>query len=288
MKPFEYLKEYQTFNSVEEMDLEVDKHIQEHYYKLTKSERAIIYKIASHALDYPGVSHLKISTIANGLSISTKTVQRAINKFESLHIIKRQATKKMNGIKGANIYIFLKYNVPSKMSQQDEAEIPCESKDKITKSEKEPLLSFNLLKQALNNNKIYNISNSENTGSKDEKIKEYGNEYQKSIYNFINFMPFHKDIMEHAYEISMSLDMETKEDFILAKDSIKKTSLDMLDKLFVHSSVRATVQKMYNNAKKRRDCNVDLARYNWLKPKKEDKPYKKPPFDITSYNWLTV
>ena len=48
---FEYLAQYTTFTSVEEMDQHVEKHIQAHYYDLTKSERAIVFKIASHSVD---------------------------------------------------------------------------------------------------------------------------------------------------------------------------------------------------------------------------------------------
>lgn len=51
---FEYLADYVTFESVEEMDMNVEQHIQEHYYDLTDNERAIVFKLASHALDYPG------------------------------------------------------------------------------------------------------------------------------------------------------------------------------------------------------------------------------------------
>ena len=81
---FEYLAQYETFDSVQEMNQHVEEHIQQQYYELTESERAIVYKLASHSLNYPGVCHLKASTIADSLEISTKTVYRAIKKLESL------------------------------------------------------------------------------------------------------------------------------------------------------------------------------------------------------------
>ena len=81
---FEYLAQYTTFNSVIDMDQHVEEHIQQHFYELTESERAIVFKLASHSLEYPGACHLKASTIATALEISTKTVYRGIKKLESL------------------------------------------------------------------------------------------------------------------------------------------------------------------------------------------------------------
>ncbi|MEK4495077.1 helix-turn-helix domain-containing protein [Ureibacillus sp. FSL W8-0352] len=142
---FEYLAQYTTFTSVEEMDQHVEKHIQAHYYVLTKSERAIVFKLASHSLQYPGASHLKAETIADSLGISTKTVYRAIKKLESLGIIKKVNYTRGKGGQGANIYIILPHNVPAKMSEQSNAENT--NKDNISEQnfEKQPLNSFNLL-----------------------------------------------------------------------------------------------------------------------------------------------
>ncbi|QQP11529.1 hypothetical protein FJQ98_20370 [Lysinibacillus agricola] len=61
---FEYLAAYTTFDSIADMDKSVEDHMATHYYDLTESERAIVFKFASHSLEYPGVCHLKASTIA--------------------------------------------------------------------------------------------------------------------------------------------------------------------------------------------------------------------------------
>lgn len=291
MAAFEYLKQYVTFQSVDEMDAEVEKHIQTHYYNLTASERAIVFKLASHALEYPGVCHLKASTIADGLEISVKTVQRAIKKLTDLQIIKKQATKKMNGIKGANIYIFLKHNVPSEMSERVNSETTCESKKEVEHSENQPLQSFNLLKQAHKNNKYIESVEEQPVSeeSKEQKIKQYGNKYQQALFDFIHMMPFSESILNAAYEISLAISMETKEDFILAKDTIKKVAMDMLSHLRISSTVRGVVATAYNNAKKRRDSGLNIIRYNWLLNKKKDEEsiYNPPPVDIAHYDWLT-
>lgn len=143
MAAFEYLAQYTTFESVEEMDQHVEKHIQAHYYNLTKSERAIVFKIAAHALQHPGASHLKAETIANSLGISTKTVYRAIKKLESLGIIKKVNYTRGKGGQGANIYIILPHNVPAKMSERQNAENVDNDNVQEIKSENQPLNSFN-------------------------------------------------------------------------------------------------------------------------------------------------
>ena len=61
---FEYLAQYTTFESIADMDTAVENHMTAHYYDLTESERAIVFKLASHALEYPGACHLKVATIA--------------------------------------------------------------------------------------------------------------------------------------------------------------------------------------------------------------------------------
>ncbi|AMW98476.1 helix-turn-helix domain-containing protein [Rummeliibacillus stabekisii] len=293
MAAFDYLKQYINFSSVKEMDQEVEKHIQAHYYNLTASERAIIFKLAAHALEYPGVTHLKASTIAAALEISTKTVYRAIKKLESLGIIKKENTVKSKGGQGANIFIILKHNVPAEMSEREKDEKPCESKGEEEVSENQSSKSFNLLKQALQNNNIYSNEANEPVSeeSKEQKIKQYGNEYQQSLYNVIRMMPFAESMVNAAYEISLALTMKTKEDFILAKDTIKKVSMDMLSHLRVCSTVRAVVEAAYNKARNRRESHSNLVRCNWLRMETkasimEEKARMKPSFDVTKYNWL--
>ncbi|MFA1738962.1 helix-turn-helix domain-containing protein [Lysinibacillus fusiformis] len=113
---FEYLAQYITFDSVADMDKSVEDHMSVHYYNLTDSERAIVFKLASHSLEHTGVCHLKASTIATSLEISTKTVYRSMKKLTELGIIEKVPSTKLNGIKGASIYRILPY-VPSSVSQ---------------------------------------------------------------------------------------------------------------------------------------------------------------------------
>ncbi|RIJ63431.1 helix-turn-helix domain-containing protein [Rummeliibacillus sp. POC4] len=288
---FEYLKQYITFNTIDEMDQEVEKHIQSHYYKLTSSERSILYKIASHCLDYPGTCHLKASTIADNLEISTKTVYRAIKKLESLNIIKKETTVRGKGGQGANIFIILPCNVLPQMSERENMENVTESKGEVEDSENQPSNSINLLKQALTNNNIYNTS--EHSAGKDEKIKQYDNKYQQMLYEFFQMMPFADKVLNSAYEISLAIQMESKQDFVLAKDTIKNIAMDMLSHLRINSSVRAVVEGAYYKAIERRDSGLNLIRYNWLSNRKNTHTdsntiENKPPFDICRYDWLST
>ncbi|WP_217581558.1 helix-turn-helix domain-containing protein [Lysinibacillus sp. GbtcB16] len=133
-----------------------------HFYGLTESERAIIFKLVSHALEHPGACHLKASTIATSLEISTKTVYRAISKLELLGIIKKQSTTKEKGGNGANIYIILPY----------QTEI-CESHIK-------PFEEF----EVVTLQETYKVAKAEK-----EAHKEYMNKSQQMLYDFMLSLP---------------------------------------------------------------------------------------------------
>ncbi|WP_081977859.1 helix-turn-helix domain-containing protein [Lysinibacillus odysseyi] len=142
MAAFDYLEQYSTFETVAAMDVAVEQHIQQHYFDLTESERAIVFMLASRSLLHPGASHLKAETIADQVGVSTKTVYRSIKKLAELGIIEKVPGTKLNGIKGASIYRILPY-VPSGVSQRVTAHKASSSKDQAPKSENQPSISFN-------------------------------------------------------------------------------------------------------------------------------------------------
>ncbi|EON70155.1 helix-turn-helix domain-containing protein [Lysinibacillus sphaericus] len=140
---FEYLAAYTTFESIADMDKSVEDHMATHYYDLTESEHAIVFKLASHSLEHPGACHLKAATIAAALDVSTKTVYRSIKKLAELGIIEKVPGTKLNGIKGASIYRILPY-VPSSVSQRETADEA--SNDMVSEqfTENQSSKSFNL------------------------------------------------------------------------------------------------------------------------------------------------
>lgn len=144
-----YLKDYSYFNSVKEMDENVQQHIKRVEGKLTKATLKVLYAIAGHSIDYVGAAHLKAKTIANEIGMSTKSVYRAVKELVEFDIISKENKTKLNGIKGANIYSILpcvQSNVPSEMSHRENSEKTCESKIEVAKNETE---SLNLLNNNL-------------------------------------------------------------------------------------------------------------------------------------------
>ncbi|MCT6925419.1 helix-turn-helix domain-containing protein [Metasolibacillus sp.] len=151
MAVFDYLEQYATFQSVEDMDKSVEGHMAEHYFNLTESERAIVFMLASRSLAYPGACHLKADTIATKLNISAKTVYRAVKKLNELGIIKKVTTiRDKNGGQGANVYVILPY-VPPQMSERENANTSDNNAVCEPSTENQPSISFNLKNNLLNN-----------------------------------------------------------------------------------------------------------------------------------------
>ena len=101
----EYLKDYSLFDSVDEMDKQIENRINS--LSLTKSERDIVFAIKGHCLIPAGACTLLNKTIAKEANVSLITVSRAIRKLVKLGIIGKVNKPKKNGIKGANIYYFI-------------------------------------------------------------------------------------------------------------------------------------------------------------------------------------
>ncbi|MGG2107766.1 helix-turn-helix domain-containing protein [Lysinibacillus pakistanensis] len=248
---FEYLAKYTTFDSIEEMDQHVEEHIQQHLYELTESERAIVYKLASHSLNYPGVCHLKASTIAESLEISTKTVYRAIKKLESLGIIKKETTTKEKGGRGANIYIILPVQSESCESQYEPFEIV-------------PL------------QEVYNQVHVDR-----EACKEFMNDYQVMLYDFMYSLPLPDNFKDDLHKVVLASNVSRIQEFIKAKNIIFKMVNDIKDGvLTVTKTIRAIFIGAHNKAVHR------IGKYpttNTTYMKKKSVNVRPVPF----YNWLS-
>jgi len=244
---FEYLAAYTTFDSIADMDHHVEGHIQQHFYDLTESERAIVYKLASHSLNYPGVCHLKASTIAESLEISTKTVYRAIKKLESLGIIKKETTTKEKGGRGANIYIIL----------------PVQSE--TCESHYEPFEVVPL-------QEVYNQVHADR-----EACKEFMNEYQVMLYDFMHSLPHPDNFKDDLHKVVLASNVSSIQEFIKAKKNIIfKMVNDIKDGvLTVTKTIRAIFIGTHKKAIQRRDRHT---------PKIVQKHVNEPP--VPFYNWL--
>ncbi|WP_333880122.1 helix-turn-helix domain-containing protein [Lysinibacillus capsici] len=272
---FEYLSTYKTFKSVADMDSAVEEHIAAYYYDLTESERAIVFKLASHSLEHPGACHLKAATIAAALEISTKTVYRAISKLESLGIVKKETTVKSKGGQGASIYIILPYNVPPSMSERGDVEKPCESKVEAQQSENQSSKSFNHLSFKTSTlQEIYNNAHAEK-----EAHKEYMNEYQVMLFDFMNSLPLADNLKDELHKVVMASQVNSVDEFIKAKNVLFKIAMDIREGILtVTSTLRAVFAGAYNKAVERSSMKLSKS------SKIEETADRERP--VPFYNWL--
>ncbi|MEA0565562.1 helix-turn-helix domain-containing protein [Lysinibacillus irui] len=273
---FEYLAQYITFDSVADMDKSMEDHMTVHYYDLTESERAIVFKLASHSLEHPGVCHLKASTIATSLEISTKTVYRSMKKLAELGIIEKVPSTKLNGIKGASIYRILPY-VPSSVSQRETADEASNDVVCPPHSENQASKFFNLLSSKQANN-IMSLGNE--LALQAEKKKEYMNEYQVMLYDFMHSLPLRDELKDQLHKCILATKINNVRDFVNAKDVLANIIRDIANgTLTVASTLRAVFAGAYNKAVGR----------SKVKPNKsssiEETPVKERP--VPFYNWLT-
>ena len=70
--------DYQTFKTVAEMDMHVEKHILADYGEMNETDRALLSLVAQYACKFPGAAHLKVSTICVATGKSEATVRRTL------------------------------------------------------------------------------------------------------------------------------------------------------------------------------------------------------------------
>lgn len=258
MAAFEYLSQYESFNSVQEMDQHVEQHIQRHFYDLTESERAIVFKLSSHSLEHTGACHLKASTIADALEISTKTVYRAITKLESLGIIKKVITTKKKGGRGANIYIILPY-----------IEEPCGCPDKLSE-------------QKVIHNKVSTLEAVyDRVYAEKEEYKAYMNEYQQMLYDFMYSLPLSDIFKDELHKVVLASNVSNIQEFIKAKNIIFKIANDIKDGvLTVTKTLRAVFVGAYSKAVERRNKPSTINTSSVDDKRENARP-------VPLYNWLT-
>lgn len=274
---FEYLSEHATFNSVEDMDSNVKKHIDKYRLDLTVSERAIVFMIAGRSLMYPGASHLKAETIADKTSTSRSTVMRGIKKLISLKIIEKVAQTKLNGIKGASIYKILPYDDTSNVTQREEVLEASNDEGCPSQSENLSIKSFNLLssKQAINN--LYSLS--EELCEQEENKKAFMNEYQQMLFDFMHSLPMQDSLKDELHKVVLSTDIDNTKDFIRAKNVLFKIVSDIADgTLTISRTLRSTFVGTYNKA-------VERSKNKTINPSsvEEEQRVSKP---VPFYDWL--
>ena len=247
---FEYLKPYQSFPSVDQMDEHVAKHIK--FHDLTKSEQAILRTISQHALATPGAAHLKARTIADKNGLSTKTVYRAVTKLMQLGVVKKFNQTKMNGIKGANIYVICPY-VPSKKSERQNAETPAATTIEAPTKGNESLFFQSFCSK---------------------ELKYRRNEWHEKLINLFIDWPISESILQQLEEAICELPIENVKDFHRAKQIIPQLIVRIqTGQLTVHSSLKEVLLGAYRK---------------WILPptiRNVEVTSKRP---VPFYDWLTI
>ena len=140
-----YLSEYQTFDSVHEMDTHILQHTNANYNELNSTDRDVLSLISRYACKYPGAAHLKVETITKALSKSDATIRRAIRKLEKMHIIEKVSfIRRVTKGYGANILRILPFDDKSTMNTRPESENPTPASTQPAKTENETFISNNL------------------------------------------------------------------------------------------------------------------------------------------------
>jgi DNA-binding Lrp family transcriptional regulator len=137
------LREFETFETVSEMDEYISKVLA--HFELKKTERELLWLLAGHSVKFIGVSFLKLATMAEALKVSKKTVQRALKALSELGIINRVRTlRPVRGGFGASITQIC----PVDLSTRSEGETPEVTKEEEPLQKKETF-SFKAFKKDL-------------------------------------------------------------------------------------------------------------------------------------------
>lgn len=102
-----YLANFQSFTNADDLNESVLSHITRCKIELTDTNLDVLDALNDYAVEFPGVAHVTLSTIANSVNKSRRTVQRSVRKLEQLSIITRSPIAQKSGGQDANIYTFL-------------------------------------------------------------------------------------------------------------------------------------------------------------------------------------
>lgn len=149
---YETIRKYQSFQTIEEMDQAVRGFLYKHKSELSDGTLEVLRVIWRHSVKVVGVSFAKYDYIAERVGVSRRTVIRAVNTLEEKGIVKKVATKRMNGSQGVNLLIIQSFasveSLQAPVSPQDvtapvtpnktenKLSSLCENKNIIQKQEK--------------------------------------------------------------------------------------------------------------------------------------------------------
>jgi hypothetical protein len=215
----QYLREYQTFGSVAELNAAIKSHLYTRNFDLNDTDKDVLTIIAQHAAKYPGVAHLKAATIANKVGKSIVTVRRVINRLVNFGIIEKVPTlRKVSGGKGANILRILPYDQSAMTSRQQPAN-PHDNGAEEPKSKSETITPISYKNTVINN--TYQAD-------KPRRQSPY-TRFKNFVENFVN----DRKLTNRLYGIYLAQTKPLKQAFNAAK--LLETALDALKAAFMET-----------------------------------------------------
>jgi len=113
----------------------------------------------------------------------------------------------------------------------------------------------------------------------DEKKKEYMNEYQQMLFDFMHSLPLADNLKDELHKVVLATQVQSATDFIKAKNIQFKIAMDIKEGvLTVTSTLRAVFVGAYNKAVERLNSKSDKI------PSIEETQSKER--SVPFYNWL--
>ncbi|MED0943702.1 helix-turn-helix domain-containing protein [Bacillus mycoides] len=172
------LRKYSQFKSVHEMDESIQQYLEK--YDLSERDLTVLWKIASYSCKFPGVSYLKVDTLANLTGYVKRTIQRALKSLAEKGIITRvESFKPVKGGYSAFITVINPFDSHVDKSPREEAVEPTPEyiEEDLTHRD-----TINLKAKTLNNNTyvedtitaahkgLYNVNTLSNTTEIDQLV----------------------------------------------------------------------------------------------------------------------
>lgn len=197
-----------------------------------------------------------------------------MKKFAGLGIIEKVSSTKLNGIKGASIYRILPY-VPSSVSQRETVDETSNDAVCRPQSENQPSSSFYLSSFKTSNlQEVYESAHAEK-----EAHKEYMNEYQVMLFDFMNSLPLADNLKDELHKVVLAAQVQNAPDFIKAKNVLFIIAMDIKEGvLTVTSTLRAVFVGAFNKAMER--SSMKLSKSSSIE--ETSSKGRSVPF----YNWL--
>lgn len=255
------------FSSVEDMDAAVQAHIQ--YKKITGNIKKVLICLKEYSKLNFGVCKLKAETIAEKTSTSRSTVMRALKRLIELKIIEKVNCTKMNGIKGASIYLILPFADTSSMKHRDTTGKTHKINVCGGENESEYINSFNLLK-------AFKTSTLQDIYINAYAHEEFLNDWQKELLELLNSFGLNETLGDELYKVIAATEINNAKDYHVAKDIIFNIAKDIQSgRLTVETTLRAIYKGAYNKKMERtplpqvqevseEPTRVKAPFYNWL------------------------